>query len=391
LNYFERFELKRGWQRFLPDSWRVMKRFFGLGGRKRQKRMRIPRGLMENRVALALSVFLTFGAALCEAGVDDDYARLLEFIKLDDQQKPLYVFNDFEEAFDKASHQATRQYFKEHPGLIQRIKDKLNGEKLRWKLRKMKHRLLFVPEKRSEYAALYKDYCLNVIRSILDKTGLHNPYDSIQTLRRSKPVRHEKNAGVTVYIVHNLAKEYIGTYIFSNQRDKKVKIELKGKIYSSDVGAYTSTLIVNENGTIGFLKDKYTIWQNSAANPYTALMVPAEETLHITLRAYTESAIKKAVEQSRQRSLKSVEETVEGWMAVEEAIVGGIVYRLLPHILKEHLKALAPSCIEMDIGAKSQFEKYRHLQKGITIVEEIGYREAIRLYSKDPAAFRKLL
>jgi hypothetical protein len=86
-----------------------------------------------------------------------------------------------------------------------------------------------------------------------------------------------------------------------------------------------------------------------------------------------------------------VEETVEGWMAVEEAIVGGIVYRLLPHILKEHLKALAPSCIEMDIGAKSQFEKYRHLQKGITIVEEIGYREAIRLYSKDPAAFRKLL
>jgi hypothetical protein len=348
-------------------------------------------GMIIKGVAFMLTVFLALGAANAGAEVADDYARLLEFIQLDDQQQPLYVFNDYEEEFDKDSHQATRQYFKEHPGLIQRIKDKLNGGKLQWKLRKMKHRLLFVPEKRTEYATLYKDYCLNVIHSILDKTGLDNPYNSIQTLKRSKPVSHEKNEGVTVYIVHNLAKEYIGTYIFSNQSDKKVKIELKGRLYSGDVGAYTSTLIMNENGSIGFLKDKYTIWQNSAANPYTALMVPAEETLHITLRAFTESAIKKAIEQSYKRSLKSVEETVEEWMAVEEAIVGGIVYRLLPHILDEHIKDLAPSYIEMDIVAKSQFEKYRHLQKGITIVEEIGYREAIRLYSKNPAAFRKLL
>jgi hypothetical protein len=336
-------------------------------------------------------VFLALGAANSGAEIGDDFARLLELIQLDDQKKPLYVFNDFEEEFDKASHQATRQYFKEHPGLLKRIKDKLEGGKLRWKLRKLKHRLLFVPENRTEYAALYKDYCLNVIHSILAKTGLDNPYDSIQTLKRSKPVSHHKNDGITVYIVHNLAKEYIGTYIFTNQTDKKVKIELKGKLYSGDVGAYTSTLIVNEKGSIGFLKDKYTIWQNSAANPYTVLMVPAEETLHITLRAYTERAIKKAVEQSHPRSLKSVEEIVEDWMAVEEAIVGGIVNRLLPIILEEYIEGFPPCYIEMDIAAKSQFEKYRHLEKGITVVEEIGHREAIRLYAKDPAAFRDLL
>jgi hypothetical protein len=117
----------------------------------------------------------------------------------------------------------------------------------------------------------------------------------------------------------------------------------------------------------------------------------AKQRHHITLRGYTESAIKKAVEQSHQRSLKSVEKIVEDWMAVEEAIVGGIVYRLLPYILEEHITDLSLSFIEMDIIAKSQFEKYRHLEKGITIVEEIGYREAIRMYSKDPAAFRDLL
>jgi hypothetical protein len=338
-----------------------------------------------------IPVFLALASVNSYAEANDDYSRLLELIQLDDQQEPLFVFNDFEEEFDEASHRATRQYFKENPSLIQRIKDKLQGGKLRWKLKKLKHRLLFVPENRTEYATLYKDYCLNVIHAILDKTGFDNPYDSIQILKRSKPVRHEKNEGVTVYIVHNLAKEYVGTYVFSNQTDKKVKIELKGKLYSGDVGAYTSTFVMDENGDIEFVKDKYSIWQNSATNPYTALMVPAEETLHITLREYTESAIERAVEQSHDRGSKTVEKIVEDWMAVEEAIVGGIVYRLLPSILEECIEDLSLSSIEMDLIAKSQFEKYRHLEKGITIVEEIGYREAIRMYSKDPVAFRDLL
>jgi hypothetical protein len=148
---------------------------------------------------------------------------------------------------------------------------------------------------------------------------------------------------------------------------------------------------MNDNGTIEFLKDKYTIWQNSAANPFTALMVPAEETLHITLRESTESAIKKDVEQRHQRSLKSVGKIVEDWMAVEEAIVGGIVYKLLPNILEEHMTDLSLSYIKMDIITKRQFDKYRHLEKGITIMKEIGYREAIRMYLKDPMIFRDLL
>jgi hypothetical protein len=66
-------------------------------------------------------------------------------------------------------------------------------------------------------------------------------------------------------------------------------------------------------------------------------------------------------------------------------------HRLLPHLLENHIKDLSLSSIEMDIIAKSQFEKYRHLEKGIMIVEEMGYMEAIKLYIKDPILFRKLL
>ncbi|MGD8666019.1 MAG: hypothetical protein PVI38_04465 [Desulfobacterales bacterium] len=337
------------------------------------------------------SFFWAFGPACGNAEITNDYTRLLELIQLDDRQQPLYAFNDFEEDFDRASYRATRQYLNEHPGLIERIKRTLKGGKLRWKLKNLKHRLLFVPENRPEYASLYKNYCLDVIHAILDKTGFDNPYDSIQTLNHGKPEIHGAKDGVTAYVVHNLAKEYVSTYVFSNQTDKKVKIELKGQLYSGEVGAYSSTLVISKDGTIEFLKDKYTIWQNSAENPYTALMVPAEETLHITLREHTERAIRNTLVGMDPQNPKNAQKIVEDWIAVEEAVIGGIVFLLLPPILEDHLVELPESWIAQDRDAKIQFERYRYLERGIAVVEKIGYQEAIRLYSADPAAFRDLI
>jgi hypothetical protein len=347
--------------------------------------------MLSKEFIFILSVFLAFGSACGNAENTNDYTRLLELIQLEDRQQPLYAFNDFEEDFDKASYRATRQYLNAHPGLIERIKRTLKGGKLRWKLKNMKHRLLFVPENRTEYATLYKNYCLDVIHAILDKTGFDNPYDSIQILNHSKPEIHGGKEGVTAYVVHNLAKEYVSTYIFSNQTDKKVKIELKGQLYSGEVGAYSSTLMMNADGTIEFLKDKYTIWQNSAENPYTALMVPAEETLHIALREHTERAIRNTLMGMDPQSPKNAQKIVEDWIAVEEAVIGGIVFMLLPPILLDYLAELPASWIENDREVKNQYKKYRHLEKGISLVGEIGYQEAIRLYSENPAAFRDLL
>jgi hypothetical protein len=331
------------------------------------------------------------GCACGNAESVNDYARLIQLIQLDDRQQPLYVFNDFEENFDRASYRATRQYFKEHPGLIQRIKDKLKGGKLRWKLKNLKQRLLFVPENRPEYATLYKNYCHDVISAILDKTGFDNPYESIQTLNQRNPIIHGENGGITAYLVHNLAKEYVSTYIFSNQTEKKVKIELKGTLYSGEVGAYSSTLMMNKDGTIEFFKAKYTIWQDSAENPYTALVVPAEETLHIALREHTERAIRITLVGMDRQSPKDAQKIVEDWIAVEEAVVGGIVFLLLPPILDGYLVELPESWITKDRDVKIQYERYRYLERGITVVENIGYKEAIRLYSADPAAFKDLL
>ena len=59
----------------------------------------------------------------------------------------------------------------------------LGGGSLRWKLDNFKQRLVFVPETREEYAALYKKYCIGVIDIILNETRLENPYTQIKTLQ----------------------------------------------------------------------------------------------------------------------------------------------------------------------------------------------------------------
>jgi len=191
--------------------------------------------------------------------------------------------------------------------------------------------------------------------------------------------------------VHNLGKEYVATYIFSNKDHKEVAVELTGQIFLGEVGSYSSYISLNENGSFEFTRDHYTIWQNSAKNPYTALITPVEETLHILLRQYTERSIQDRIENSAAKTLKEVEAIVEDWICVEEAIVGGLVYALLPSTVEKYIPDLPDSLIESDIKTKVKFKKYRHLRKGIQIVDQLGYKKSIKMYRDDPMAFRHLL
>jgi len=340
---------------------------------------------------VAAFVLATVGTAHAAELDAKDYSRLIEFIHLKDRLQPLYAFNDFEDQFDIESHRASVTYLNAHPGLLQKIREKMGRSHLRWKLDNLKHRLLFVPENRKEYVTLYESYCQSIINEFLAKTHLDNPYDQIQTLAADHSQIHEGQRGVSAYIVHNLAKEYVGTYIFSNQTHKKIKIELAGKLYVGEVAAYSSALSIHPDGSVEFINSNYTIWQNSAQNPYTALMAPAEETLHILFRKYTERAIRQTLAIRDVRSKKAVQKVVNEWIAIEEAIVGGVVRVLLPRILEAYLGDLLLSWIEKDLDRKAGLTQYRYLKRGISVVEQIGYQGAIKLYSKDPSAFSDLL
>ncbi len=321
-----------------------------------------------------------------------DYSRLVELIRLEHKKSPIYIFNNFEENVDKESLKANLAYFKENPGLVRKIQTDLGGAAIEWKLDNLEQRLLFVPEEREDFATLFESYCHDVIDYVLDKTNLNNPFSSIQTLDREKPaISNNSSNGITAYLVHNLAKEFISTFIFSNQKQKKLKIELNGTIFSGEVGSYSSYIYLKDNGIFDFTRANYTVWQNSAENPYTALMTPVEETLHIVLRKYTEGAIKQTIEKDSVKSLKEVQEIAEDWISVEEAIVGGLVHELLPVFAKKHISNLSDSLIDSDIKLKSKIKKYRHLKKGITLVKQVGYQESIKMYKADPAQFRNLL
>ncbi len=319
-----------------------------------------------------------------------NYARLMELSKIKDREGSFFAFNDFEKSFDQDLHKANIEFFNQHPDFVKKIRTDLDDQSIQWRLKNISHRIVYIPETRKEFAVIFEKYCNDVISDILKLTELKNPYTKIHTLVSNRPGSSETN-GINAFIVHDLAKEYVATYIFSNDAQKEITVELTGKLLVGEVGSYSSYIYLNENGSFEFTRDHYTIWQNSTKNPYTAIITPVEETLHIALRRYTERGIKDRIENGEVNTLREVEAIVEDWISVEEAIVGGVVYALLPSIVEKHIHNLPESLVKEDIETKSEFKKYRHLRKGIIIVEQLGYKKSIKMYQDNPIAFRNLL
>jgi len=318
--------------------------------------------------------------------LSQDYSRLIDFIRIKDRTTPLYPFSDYEKGFDPKFQKDNIRYFNSHPALIQRIRKNLEGPSIKWRLAGLSQRLLFVPEKRKEYALLYESYCRKVIDTVLAATQQQNPYVDMRTL--SDPEPRIKEGGITAFLVHNLARKYVATYIFSNPQNKRVQIKLEGTEFSGDIGSYRSTIYQKENGSFEFEKDAFTVWQNSAENPYTALTVPVEETFHILLRDSTDAAILRQIESENIRSLSDVKKISAEWIAVEEAIVGGLVRSLLPEFLNGHFKRFPMDLIARDMQSKSELKRYRYLPRGVEWVKKYGATKAVERYKKDPYEFR---
>ena len=319
----------------------------------------------------------------------NDYSRLIEFILLEDQRGPLHPFSDFDETFDDDSHHHISDYFKNNPSLLRKIGKDLGDGNFRWRIDRFESRYAFIPEQRQEYAALFESYCKDVIGYILDQTNLPDPYQQIQTLKDERPEIPEQ--GITAFIVHNLVEEFLADCTFSGQKRKRVKIKLKGTVFVGEVGSYISEIHLKKDGRFEFSRNEYTIWQNSAENPYTALMVPAEETLHILLRRFTERAINDQIKTKNIDSIHGLEQIALELTALEEAIVGGLVYNLLPQFLTENIQSFDASWIEQDRKEKLNFQQYRYLNRGIEVVKTQGFKTAINLYMQDPLAFKELL
>ena len=78
-------------------------------------------------------------------------------------------------------------------------------------------------------------------------------------------------------------------------------------------------------------------------------------------------------------------------MAVEEAIVGGLVARLMPEIFDRLLSGPMQKEITESLDQRDVHEQYRYLREGIRVVDDLGVRPAIDLYFSEPTRFQQLI
>ncbi len=324
-----------------------------------------------------------------------DANLLLTFIRAEDRRDPLIEFGQTDNQVDAALSRENRAYLAQNASLLAQIRGQLASEALSWKLAEASKRLMIVPESRPAYAALFQKYCQTAIDYVLDKTRLPNPYRAIATFPESASpeARLSGEDGITAFLVHNIADVYTEEYIFSDAAETgpRIKIQLSSRSYTGEVGSYSSYLVIGENQQYDFVRNPYTLWRNSADDPLNVLIAPIEETLHIALRRATEKAIKSSLTAQPPKSLPAVEQIIEEWLAVEEAAVGGLVRQLLPEVMDRFLTEWPVKDIDATLRARLAFDKYRYLNEGIQIVEDLGLDAAIDLYQKTPQAFKSML
>jgi len=346
--------------------------------------------------AMLIAIFASaFAAGQCRAAQLNEgksYQHLPALLCPSDQAPHFIALTGFEEDYEETVHNASLAYLNTHSKLIQRIRDDLGTREIRWRLERLSHRLLYAPEVRGKVAELFADYCREAIEDLLARTGLVNPYCSISTIVEDSP-NLVNPQGIKAVIVQDLAREYIARYQFSGTGRKRIEINLSGRMTVNEVGSYASYLRYSEETqNWEFVRDRHTVWKSVSANPYTVLMAPLEETLHIALRKYTEKAIMDVlVRENGNPSLTEIQKVMDEWLRVEEAIVGGLVYKLIPDVVIKRIPTLPMAWVHADLETKTQFDKYRFLQEGIAVVERRGIKESIHLFAQDPIAFRTLL
>lgn len=325
---------------------------------------------------------------------EPDYIRLLNYIEKEDRAEPLIVFGGVEEKFDRLLNRENIAYLNANNELLEQIQSKLNGDHLKWQLNTSFNQLWVVPESRDGYAQLFEQYCRQAIDYLLARINIPSPYDAIATLKGPlTDLSGKSGPGITAYLVHNIVDEYVEEYLFFDQNDDstKIKITLSNRQFNGKIGSYTSKLKIGPDNQFEFIRENFTLWQNSARNPLDVLIVPIEETLHIVLRTSTEQAIQEELTASRPEKLQQVTDVIDHWMAVEEAVVGGLVYQIMPDLLHHLIHENSTLSLDQAMAGRDAHVQYRFLGQGIDLVNRLGVDETVALYRDNAKKFKTRL
>lgn len=276
------------------------------------------------------------------------------------------------------------------PGLLDRLKARVGADgPISLNLRDLKLELQYIPESRSHLASAYQDYCRQAIAHTCRMAQVTSFYKGVFVPQAANP-DIAPGEGISAFVVHRLVKAYEAICEFTGSSGS-VKFKVAGSIYSSHLGAVEMDVEGLPDGSYRIERRNYTIWQDRSDNFYTLLQIPVEETLHYLMGRYTDRHLLDQLHQDEIHQTAEVQEIAKHWMAVEEALVGGLVEQVLPALIRSQELSLDDSELQRSAAAKAGLPQYRYRDVGVRVVESMGVQGAMQMYRDDPLAFQEQL
>ncbi len=340
--------------------------------------------------ALGVAGWMLTPIRIAAAALQEDLEQVSQIPQMTEREGPLLVFRDFFADPDVEVEQLIRRQLAQRKDVLGLVRDKIAFEKaVRLSVEDIQVRLMFVPQLQENHATAYQRYCIDVTDYLFEMNPMDNFYAAITSPRESYPPVSE--TGISAFLVHRLAKEYRAVCRFSAESGRSVKYKATGAIFSNHLGAVDLEIQLQASGQFELMRKPFTIWQNNTENLYTLMSVPLEETLHYLLGKATDRQIALSIEAHSPENLPEVKRLAEEWMAVEESVVGGLVDRVLESYCVRNDMAMPVLIHGVKRAAEPFLPQYRYRDKGIQLVQNLGYQEAMALYLDNPSNFRRQL
>ncbi len=322
------------------------------------------------------------------SALPEDLEMVAHIPQLGGRENPLLVFRDFVSDADAEIENHIRLQLGQRKDLLDLLKKKIEFKShVKLSLDDMQVRLMFVPHLLDDHTIAYHRYCIDIVDYFFELIQTDNFYDAITIPGASYP--QVADTGKSAFLVHRLAKAYRVVCRFSAESGRSVKFKVSGSAFSNHLGSVDLEIEVQAAGQYGLTRKPFTIWQNDTENLYSLLAIPLEETLHFYLGQSTDRQIAACLADQPPASLGDVRQMANEWMAVEESVVGGLVKGILDQYCSRYSGMLA--AWQASDAAVPDLHRYRYREKGLHLVERLGYREAIGLYMDSPSAFKERL
>ncbi len=352
-------------------------------------------GRMTRRQVMRLGVMGLAGwmlspVRIASAALQDDLELVSTIPHMAEREGPMLVFRDFVADPDLEVEQHIRRQLGRRKDMLDLLRKKIGLEKkVRLAVEDIQVRLMFVPQLQEDYADAYHRYCRDITAYLFEMNQMDNCYAAISRPNESYPPLSQN--GISAFLVHRLAKDYRAICRFTAESGRSLKYKASGAIFSNHLGAVDLEIQSIAPGQFGLSRRAFTIWQNNTDNLYTLMSIPVEETLHYQLGKATDHEIAASMKNHPPESLSAAQRLAEAWMAVEESVVGGLVNRLLESYCSQHHMAV-PACIPSDPGEPlPSLHQYRYRDRGIQLVENLGFQKALALYMQSPSRFKDQL